>query len=468
MNASHASNASNASSGSMANARRVALASTIGTIAEYYDFFAYGTAAALVFGKLFFPSADPLLGTVAAFASFAVGFIARPIGGMVFGHFGDKVGRKKALIVTILIVGLGTVCIGLLPTYAQAGWLAPAGLIAIRVLQGFGVGGEQAGAVLLTAEYAPSKRRGLMASLVQLGAPGGFLIPSALFAVLTHALTDEQFLAWGWRIPFLASSLLVMIGLYIRLRIDESPIFAKIRAAKEVESAPLLQVLRSFPGIVLRGLLAKLVESIAFTLYTMVVLVYGKSHGLDASLILQSIIVAVVLELPMILLAGWLSDRLGRRTVFIFGALMQFVLVYPFFAAVDTGNALMLHVAMICALSIAHAFCYAPQASMFPELFPARVRCSGIALIWQFGSLLGGGLFSVLSIKLIQMMHGSSAGIVAYLMIVSAISAIALYTLPETAPRRRKGEELHDWGSLELDDPRANDTFPTAAQPRRA
>src|SRR5579863_535863 len=172
MNASHTSNASNASSGSMANARRVALASTIGTIAEYYDFFAYGTAAALVFGKLFFPSADPLLGTVAAFASFAVGFIARPIGGMVFGHFGDKVGRKKALIVTILIVGLGTVCIGLLPTYAQAGWLAPAGLIAIRVLQGFGVGGEQAGAVLLTAEYAPSKRRGLMASLVQLGAPG--------------------------------------------------------------------------------------------------------------------------------------------------------------------------------------------------------------------------------------------------------------------------------------------------------
>jgi MFS transporter, MHS family, shikimate and dehydroshikimate transport protein len=458
----------NASESSATNARRVALASTIGTIAEYYDFFAYGTAAALVFGKLFFPTADPLMGTVAAFASFAVGFIARPIGGMVFGHFGDRIGRKKALIVTILIVGLGTVCIGLLPTFAQVGIWAPIGLISIRVLQGFGVGGEQAGAVLLTAEYAPPKRRGFMASFVQLGAPGGFLIPSALFAILTHSLTDEQFLAWGWRIPFLASALLVMVGLYIRLRIDESPIFAQIRAAKEVESAPLLQVLRKFPGIVFRGLLAKLVESISFTLYTMVVLAYGKSHGLDASLVLRAVIVAVIIELPMILLAGWLSDRIGRRTVFMLGVSAQFILVYPFFVAINTGNALMVHVAMICALSIAHAFCYAPQASLFPELFPARVRCSGIALIWQCGSLLGGGLFSVLSIKLIQMMHGDFTGIVVYLMVVSAISLVALYTLPETAPLRRNGEELHDWGSLDIEEPPTADPLHFPARPHRA
>lgn len=456
------------SGGSTASARRVALASTIGTVAEYYDFFVYGTAAALVFGKLFFPSADPLLGTVAAFASFAVGFIARPIGGMVFGHFGDRVGRKKALIVTILIVGLGTVLIGLLPTYAQIGPWAPVALIAIRVLQGFGVGGEQAGAVLLTAEYAPPARRGLMASLVQTGAPAGFLIPSALFAVLTHLLSAEQFLAWGWRIPFVASALLVVVGLYIRLRVDESPIFAQIRAAKEVESQPLIEVLRRYPTLIVRGLLAKLVETIAFTMYSMVVLAYGRAHGLDASLILQTVIVAVVIELPMIPFAGWLADRFGRRPVYIFGALMHFALAWPFFVAMNSGQRLPLQLAMIGALSIGHAFCYAPQASFFPELFPARVRCSGIALIWQFGSLIGGGIFSVVSIKLIQAMHGSSTGIVVYMMAISAISAIALFTLPETAPARRRGHDMHDWGTLDAANPEPSPAYSSAADPRRA
>ncbi|MGI4861791.1 MAG: MFS transporter [Janthinobacterium lividum] len=438
-----------ASHDSMARARRVALASMIGTVAEYYDFFVYGTAAALVFGKLFFPTADPLLGTVAAFASFAVGFVARPLGGMVFGHFGDRVGRKKALIVTILIVGLGTVLIGLLPTFAQIGVWAPIALIAIRILQGFGVGGEQAGAVLLTAEYAPPARRGLMASLVQTGAPAGFLIPSALFAILTHTLSAAQFLAWGWRIPFIASALLVVIGLYIRLRIDESPVFAEIRQARQVESRPVIEVLRRFPRVIAGGLVAKLVETVAFTMYSMVVLAYGRAHGLDASMILQTIIVAVIIELPMIPLAGWLSDRVGRRPVYLFGALVHFALAYPFFLAMDTGQRLPLQLAMIGALSIGHACCYAPQASLFPELFPARVRCSGIALIWQFGSLIGGGVFSVVSIKLIQVAHGGSTSIVLYMMAIAAVSGLALLTLPETAPGRRRGQDIHDWGTID-------------------
>ncbi|OZT19006.1 MFS transporter, partial [Serratia marcescens] len=194
--------------------RRVASASAIGTAAEYYDFFAYGTAAVLFFGQLFFPSADPLISTLAAFATYAVGFLARPLGGIVFGHIGDKVGRKKALVITILIVGLGTFCIGLLPTYEQIGIWAPIALIFIRVLQGFGVGGEQAGAVLMTAEYAPPPRRGFYASWVQIGAPAGFLLPSGLFALLTAVLSPSQMLDWGWRIPFLLSLLLVLVGLF--------------------------------------------------------------------------------------------------------------------------------------------------------------------------------------------------------------------------------------------------------------
>ncbi len=218
--------------------RRVASASAIGTAAEYYDFFAYGTAAVLFFGQLFFPSADPLISTLAAFATYAVGFLARPLGGIVFGHIGDKVGRKKALVITILIVGLGTFCIGLLPTYEQIGIWAPLALIFIRVLQGFGVGGEQAGAVLMTAEYAPPPQRGFYASWVQIGAPAGFLLPSGLFALLTAVLSPAQMLDWGWRIPFLLSLLLVLVGLFIRLRIDESPVFTQIRATKAVESRP--------------------------------------------------------------------------------------------------------------------------------------------------------------------------------------------------------------------------------------
>lgn len=213
--------------------RRVASASAIGTAAEYYDFFAYGTAAVLFFGHLFFPSDDPLISTLAAFATYAVGFLARPLGGIVFGHIGDKVGRKKALVITILIVGLGTFCIGLLPTYEKIGVWAPALLIFIRVLQGFGVGGEQAGAVLMTAEYSEPKHRGFFSSWVQIGAPVGFLLPLALFALLNATLSPEAMMDYGWRIPFLLSLLLVIVGLFIRLKIDESPVFAQIRRQKQ-------------------------------------------------------------------------------------------------------------------------------------------------------------------------------------------------------------------------------------------
>ncbi len=425
--------------------RRVASASAIGTAAEYYDFFAYGTAAVLFFGQLFFPSADPLISTLAAFATYAVGFLARPLGGIVFGHMGDKVGRKKALVITILIVGLGTFCIGLLPTYEKIGIWAPIALIFIRVLQGFGVGGEQAGAVLMTAEYSPPARRGFFASWVQIGAPAGFLLPSALFAFLTATLSNEQMLDWGWRIPFLLSLLLVIVGLFIRLKIDESPVFDEIRKTKAVESRPVVEVIRSFPGLIVKGVCAKLVEACTFAMFTVIVLAYGKANGLNETILLETMIIAVLLEIIAIPLMGHLSDRLGRKPVYITGALLQVIFIIPFFLMINMDSFWITQIAMIVALTFGHSMCYAPQASFFPELFPTRIRCSGIALIWQIGSLIGSGILGLLAVKILQVTSGHYYGLAAYVIVLGVISAIGLAKMPETAPLRRKSE-YHSWG----------------------
>ncbi|MBF6636812.1 MHS family MFS transporter [Rouxiella silvae] len=425
--------------------KRVAGASAIGTAAEYYDFFAYGTAAVLFFGQLFFPSADPLVSTLAAFATYAVGFLARPLGGIVFGHIGDKVGRKKALVITILIVGLGTFCIGLMPTYEKIGYWAPVLLIFIRVLQGFGVGGEQAGAVLMTAEYSRPERRGFFASWVQIGAPLGFLLPSALFAVLNAQLSAEQMLAWGWRIPFLLSLLLVIVGLFIRLRIDESPVFAEIRKTKAVESQPVLEVIRRYPGIIVKGVCAKLIEACAFAMFTVIVLAFGKANHLSASILLDTMIVAVILEIFSIPLMGKLSDKVGRKPVYMAGALLLVVGIIPFFLVLKQDTFWMTQIAMILALTFGHSMCYAPQASYFPELFPTRIRCSGIALIWQIGSLIGSGVLGLVAVKILQVSGGDYHGLAIYMMVLGIISMIGLMMMPETAPEVR-GSEYHSWG----------------------
>jgi MFS family permease len=412
------------------------MASTIGTIAEYYDFFVYSTAAALVFGKLFFPSSDPLVGTLAAFGTYALGFLARPLGGIVFGHFGDVLGRKRALIVTILICGLSTFSIGFLPTYETIGMWAPCLLILIRIIQGIGVGGEQAGALLMTAEYAAPRDRGFLASFVQIGAPAGFL---------TGTLTDAQFLSWGWRIPFMASLLLVAIGLYIRLQISESPIFAEIRRKREVSSVPLREVLQNYRGTVITGILVKMIETVVFAMYPIIVLAYAKLHQVDTSMLLRCIIIAIVLELFAIPLVGKLTDYWGRRPVYMAGIILQVLLAWPFFLAIDSGNWLPIQIVMILALTIGHALLFAPQGSLFPELFPARIRCSGIALVWQIGSLIGSGVLGLFAVKLMQIGQGSSTSLVIYVMAVGIVSALALLRLPETAWRRRGNKDLFDW-----------------------
>lgn len=427
--------------------RRVATASAIGTAAEYYDFFAYGTAAVLFFGHLFFPSSDPLISTLAAFATYAVGFLARPIGGIVFGHIGDKVGRKKALVITILIVGLGTFCIGLLPTYEKIGIWAPVLLILIRVLQGFGVGGEQAGAVLMTAEYSPSERRGFFSSWVQIGAPTGFLLPMALFAVLNMTLTEQAMMDYGWRIPFLLSALLIIVGLFIRLRIDESPVFAQIRETKAAESRPVVEVIRDYPGLVVKGVCAKLIEACAFAMFTVIVLAYGKANGLNANWLMDAMIVAVLLEIVAIPAMGALSDRIGRKPVYITGALLQVIAIVPFFLAINQDSYWITQLAMILVITFGHSMCYAPQASWFPELFPTHIRCSGIALIWQMGSLIGSGVLGLVAVKILQMTGGHYYGMAAYVIVLGVISIIGLKGLPETAPNKRNGKEYQSWGN---------------------
>lgn len=426
--------------------KRVAIASSIGTAAEYYDFFAYGTAAVLFFGHLFFPSDDPFISTLAAFATYAVGFFARPIGGIVFGHIGDKVGRKKALVITILIVGLGTFVIGLLPTYEVIGWWAPVILILIRVLQGFGVGGEQAGAVLMTAEYSPPERRGFFSSWVQIGAPLGFLLPSALFALLTTLLSDEQMMSFGWRIPFLLSLLLVVLGLFIRLKIDESPVFEEIRKTKAVESMPLKEVVKNYPDIVIKGVGAKLIEACTFAMFTVIVLAYVNVNDLNKVYVLDAMIVAIILEIIAIPFMGALSDKWGRKRVYIIGALVQIVFIVPFFLLINTQNYLLIQIAMIVVLPIGHAMCYAPQASFFPELFPTRIRCSGIALIWQVGSLIGSGVLGLCAIKILQVYEGHYTGLAIYVVVLGILSVIGIALLPETAPNKIKREH-HPWAS---------------------
>ncbi|MEC9709731.1 MFS transporter [Escherichia marmotae] len=424
--------------------RRVASASAIGTAAEYYDFFAYGTAAVLFFGHLFFPSDDPLISTLAAFATYAVGFLARPLGGIVFGHIGDKVGRKKALVITILIVGLGTFCIGLLPTYEEIGIWAPALLIFIRVLQGFGVGGEQAGAVLMTAEYAEPKRRGFFASWVQIGAPVGFLLPMALFAILNATLTPEAMMDYGWRIPFLLSLLLVIVGLFIRLKIDESPVFAQIRETKAEESRPLIEVIRDYPGIVAKSVCAKLIEACTFAMFTVIVLAYGKANNLDANILMETMIVAVIIEVFAIPLMGALCDKIGRKPVYIMGALLQVIMIIPFFLAINQDNFWLTQLVMIIVISFGHSMCYAPQASFFPELFPTHIRCSGIALIWQLGSLIGSGVLGLVAVKILQVTGGHYYGMAIYVIVLGVISIGGLILMPETAPRKLKSE-YQEW-----------------------
>lgn len=378
---------------SPASMRRIVIASVFGNALEWYDFFLYGTAAALIFGPLFFPAGtDPIIGTMGAFAGFAVGFFARPLGGIIFGHIGDKHGRKKALVMTLAIMGVATFLMGLLPTFEQAGYLAPISLVILRIAQGVASGGEWGGGVLMLSENAPADRVGFYAAWSQLGVSGGFVLSAAAF-YLVQMLPQEDFMSWGWRIPFLASILIFGVGLYIRRSLPESREFEEsVKRRPKVEHPPALEVLRNHPKEVFQAMGLRLAENGGAYIFLAFVMAYAKLTGLSTQLVLGGVMVAMIVEAFTILFWGWLSDIIGRRTVYAIGSVSLIVLAFPFFWMIDTHAAGWVYLALLLGLAFSHGAMIGTQPALMGELFPAHVRYSGLALGHEIASIFSGGL----------------------------------------------------------------------------
>jgi MFS transporter, MHS family, shikimate and dehydroshikimate transport protein len=411
--------------------RLVGLASLIGTTIEWYDFFLYGTAAALVFDKVFFPTFDPFVGRLASLATFSIAFIARPLGGIIIGHFGDRIGRKSMLVLTLMIMGIATFLIGLLPTYAQLGPAAAVLLVLLRVAQGFGVGGEWGGAVLMAVEHAPPGRRGFYGSWPQIGVPAGLLLSTIVFTPFSR-LPQEDFLSWGWRIPFLLSILLVAVGLLIRVRIIETPAFSKMKEEKQEARQPILDVFRHYPRELFTAMGARLVENGAFYLYTVFVLVYATQYvKMDRSVVLTAIMIAAACELVAIPIFGALSDVIGRKPVYLIGAVATFALAYPQFWMFDTASPALVRLALILALALGHAAMYAPQSAFFSEMFGARVRYTGASVSAQLTAVIAGGLAPIVATALLKKGYGRGA-MALYIMGMAAITIFSVLVAKET------------------------------------
>ncbi|MGE5102243.1 MAG: MFS transporter, partial [Deltaproteobacteria bacterium] len=405
--------------------RRVVVASFIGTTIEWYDFFLYGTAAALVFNRLFFPTLNPLAGTLSAYGTFAVGFVARPLGGVIFGHYGDRLGRKQMLVWSLLIMGIATAFIGLTPTYDQIGIWAPILLVAIRFVQGIGVGGEWGGAVLLAVEHSGGTRRGLHGSWPQMGVPAGLLLSTAVFAALSFALPERDFLAWGWRIPFLVSVVLVGVGLFVRLQILETPAFAKLKEAQRESRTPLLDVFREHPREVLIGMGMRFAQNVIFYVYTVFVLSYGeKSLGYPRGVMLRGVMLASVIGLISIPLWSHVSDRIGRRPVYLSGAIISLLIAFPFFWMIERGPAFV-GIAMVLAMNVGHDMMYGPMAACLSELFGTQMRYSGISFVYQLGSVFSGGVAPFVA-TLLFARYGSGA-VASYMVGCCVISVVATW-----------------------------------------
>jgi metabolite-proton symporter len=367
---------------------KVAFASFVGTAIEWYDFFIFGTAAALVFGVAFFPSLSPLSGTLAAFATFGVAFISRPAGAIVFGHFGDRIGRKKMLVLSLVLMGSATVMIGFIPAYDQIGVAAPVLLVVARLVQGFAVGGEWGGAVLMAVEHAPAKKRAFYGSFPQAGVPAGLVLATLAF-LLVERLPEDQMMLWGWRIPFLASAGLVAVGVYVRFKVAESPEFEEVRRNKKLAEFPILNVLRREKRGLGVGILTQATSLVPFYLVTVFVLSYGpKELGLSRQTILLSLLVACVFDILTVPYVSMVADRIGPRIMLIYGSVYMAAIAYPFFWLLKTGNGWAVLLAMILIITIGHAVTYSAVAAYVSSLFPADVRYTGASVAYQLGGVV--------------------------------------------------------------------------------
>ncbi|WP_426976668.1 MFS transporter [Pseudarthrobacter sp. O4] len=421
--------------------KKVVAASMAGTVVEWYEFFLYASAATLVFGKMFFPnSGTELDGILAAFLTYAVGFIARPIGGIVFGHFGDKFGRKQLLQLSIILVGASTFAMGCLPGFAQIGYWAPALLVFLRFVQGFAVGGEWGGAVLLVAEHSPSKSRGFWASWPQSAVPMGNLLATGVLFTLSSTLSSADFLGWGWRIAFWLSAVIVVIGYYIRTRVSDAPIF--LEARKEVESGHkgfgVAEVFRRYPRGVFTAMGLRFAENILYYLVVTFSITYLKTvvHT-DTSRILLLLLVAHFVHFCAVPMVGKLSDQFGRKPVYMAGAVLGATWGFFAFPMMDTGNDLVILAAITIGL-LFHSLMYAGQPAIMAEMFPTRMRYSGVSLGYQVTSIVAGSLAPIIAVALLSA-FGSSTPVAIYLLIACAITAVAVFFLKET-----RGISLHD------------------------
>ncbi|HEY3468818.1 MAG TPA: MFS transporter [Amycolatopsis sp.] len=372
--------------------RRAALGSLVGTTIEWYDFFIYGQAAALVFDKLYFPGLAAPAATLVSLATLGVGFVARPVGGLVFGHFGDRLGRKRVLISTLLLMGGATTLVGLLPSAAAIGVWAPILLVVLRLVQGIAVGGEWGGAVLMAVEHAPDGRRGFYGSVPQMGVPLGLITSAGVFALLSGVMSDEAFLAWGWRVTFLSSIVVVAVGLFIRLGIDESPSFARVKARSEVARVPLFEVVKHAKRATVLTIGSQALLNIAFYVTSVYVLTYARDHaGFSRTESLFALLLAALADLAVIPVWAAVSDRIGRRTVFLTGAVFAALLAYPMFWLVDTGSFGLLTLALVLMLTLGQAPMYSTLASFLSESFDVRTRYSAISLSYQISGALWSG-----------------------------------------------------------------------------
>ncbi|WP_037356622.1 MFS transporter [Amycolatopsis orientalis] len=403
--------------------RLVVASSVFGTTVEWYDFFLYGTAAGLVFNKLYFPGSDPLVGTVLAFATFALGFLARPIGGFVFGHLGDRVGRKKILVATMLIMGTATCLIGLLPDYRMIGPAAPIILVVLRLAQGVAVGGEWGGAVLMATEYAPAGKRGLYGSFPQIGLAIGLTLGTGVLALLNAVTSDEAFLRWGWRIGFLLSAVLVVAGLLIRVKVMETPAFRIMAAEEGTATVPAVELVRDRLSRrhLLLGMGSRFTEGVAFNAWAVFVISYGSGTlKLDRQPLLVGVMIAAAVMVVFIPVFGKVSDRFGRRRTFTAGAVTTLVLAIPALAALHGGNPVLITLSLVAVLGISYPVMYGPQAAFYAELFPISRRCTGISVVYQLSGVVASGLTPLVLAYLAG--RTGTTGILVYLAATTVIS----------------------------------------------